>query len=90
MSVNSDRAWDAILEHLQRTIDDVEYRRWFTASMPASDSGDLITVWVPTVNDGRYITAHYLDEINRQLKRMNRFNVGIRFVAAGTDEDEDE
>lgn len=90
MSVNADRAWDAILAYLKDTIEPDEYRRWFASSMQASDSGDQITVWVPTFNDGRYITTHYLDEITRQLERMNRVSVTVRFVATGVDEDETE
>lgn len=90
MSVSADRAWDGVLAHLQNTIDHDEYRRWFASSMQASDSGDQITVWIPTANEGRYITAHYLDEITRQLERMGRFNVTVRFVATGSDEDDDE
>lgn len=88
MSVNSGRAWDAVLQHLLTTIEPGEYRRWFSSSMQASDSGDQITVWVPTVNDGRHITTHYLDEITRALARMQRINVAIRFVATGSEEDE--
>jgi chromosomal replication initiation ATPase DnaA len=89
MPANSDRAWDAILEHLRSTIEEGEFRRWFSSSMQASDSGDQITVWVPTVNDGRFITSHYLDEITRALERLNRFNVVVRFVATGSAEDDE-
>ena len=89
-SMSSENAWGAILERLRASIDPDEFRRWFSMSSQASDSGDQITVWVPASSDARHISVHYLDRIHRELRRMDRRNVNIRFVATGYDDDEDE
>jgi len=86
----SETAWGHILERLRTTIDPDEFRRWFSASSQASDSGDQITVWVPASTDGKHISVNYLDRIHRELEKMERFNVSVRFVATGYEEDEDE
>ena len=82
--------WGQILERLRATIDPDEYRRWFSASSQASDSGDQITVWVPASTDAKHISVNYLDRIYRELEQMDRFDVTVRFVATGYEEDEDE
>ena len=86
----SDNVWGQILEKLRATMDADEYRRWFSVSSQASDSGDLITVWVPASTDARHISVNYLDRIYRALEEMERYNVTVRFVATGYEEDEDE
>jgi chromosomal replication initiation ATPase DnaA len=86
----SDAVWTSVLEHLRATIDPDEYRRWFSASAQASDSGDQITIWVPTSADARHISVHYLDRIYRELTRLERRHVLVRFVATGYEEDEDD
>jgi chromosomal replication initiation ATPase DnaA len=83
-------AWGQVLERLRATIDPDEYRRWFSASSQASDSGDQITVWVPASTDAKHISVNYLDRIYRELEQMDRFDVTVRFVATGYEEDEDE
>jgi hypothetical protein len=86
----SETVWAVILERLRATIDPDEYRRWFSASSQASDSGDQITIWVTTMTDVRHISLHYLERIYRELEQMDRFNVTVRFVAAGYEDDEDD
>ena len=86
----SGTAWGEILAKLRTTIDPDEYRRWFSASSQASDSGDQITIWVPTSTDARHISVSYLDRIYRALEEIDRVNVTVRFVATGYEEDEDE
>ena len=83
-------AWGLVLERLRATIYPVVYRRWFSASSQASDSGDQITVWVPASTDAKHISVNYLDRIYRELEQMDRFDVTVRFVATGYEEDEDE
>jgi chromosomal replication initiation ATPase DnaA len=85
----SDNTWSAILDHLRATIDPDEYRRWFSASAQAADSGDQLTVWIPSAAEGRHITTHYLDRIDRELERLGREDVTIRFVPTGYDEEEE-
>ena len=82
--------WAQILERIQADLDPEEFRRWFSLSSYASDSGDQITVWVPTIADGRQITQNYLDRIRRELERLGRPHTLVRFVATGYVEDEDE
>ena len=86
----TENAWNAVLERLRVTIDPGEFRRWFAGTTQASDSGDQITVWVSHAGEGRHITTHYLDRITRELAALKRPNVGVRFVATGYDEDDDE
>ena len=87
----TESVWSAILTHLRATIDPDEYRRWFLASSQASDSGDQITVWIPSSAHSRHISTHYLDAILRELERLGRSDASVRFVATGYgEEDEDE
>jgi chromosomal replication initiation ATPase DnaA len=80
--------WDELLDQLRAGIPDDDFRRWFGATAYASDSGDQITVWVPTEAVRRHITLHYLDRIERLLESMGRSDTNMRLVVAGC-EDED-
>lgn len=82
--------WMAILDCLKPEIDDEEFRRWFSTSSYASDSGDLITVWVATAVEGRQIEQYYLDRLHRILASFGRSNTTVRFVATGYGDDEDD
>jgi chromosomal replication initiation ATPase DnaA len=83
--------WTAILDRLRLEIDEDEFRRWFSTSSYASDSGDQITVWVPTAVEGRQIDQYYLDRLHRILAAFGRTNTTVRFVATGyVDEEDDE
>jgi chromosomal replication initiation ATPase DnaA len=88
--MSDENIWSEVLTRLRSTIDPDEYRRWFSASSQASDSGDQITVWVPASTDARHINVHYLDRILRILEQLGRENVALRFLAAGYEEDEDD
>jgi chromosomal replication initiation ATPase DnaA len=87
----ADNIWADVLERLRATIDPDEFRRWFSASSQASDSGDQITVWVTQQNEVRHIDVHYADRVHRELAALGRPNVSVRFVATGyEDEDRDD
>lgn len=86
----SEYIWPRVLERLRPSIDTDEYRRWFSNSSQASDSGDQITIWVPAIADVRHITLHYIDRIYRELEAMDRRGVTVRFVATGYEDDEAE
>ena len=86
----AENVWALVLERLRAVIDPDEFRRWFSASSQASDSGDQITIWVPSPAEGRHISVNYLDRIYRELETMERQNVTVRFVATGYDEDDEE
>jgi chromosomal replication initiation ATPase DnaA len=86
----SDRKfWDEMLDELQADLMPEEFRRWFGESMQASDSGDQVTVWVPSETVRRHILAHYQDLLDSAIFSLGR-DVEIRFVASGVGEDEDE
>jgi chromosomal replication initiation ATPase DnaA len=82
--------WDQIVEGVSSRLSGEEYRRWFSGCSYASDSGDQITVWVPSEPDRRHIVAHYLDMLEQELGALGRPETQLRFVVAGYGEDEDE
>jgi chromosomal replication initiation ATPase DnaA len=82
--------WAQLLERLKVDIDPEEYRRWFSTSSYASDSGDVITVWVPSAADGRQISQNHMERLRRELARLGRSDTLIRFVATGYSDEEDE
>jgi hypothetical protein len=81
--------WEGVLAHLRRTLDAEDYRRWFGATAYASDSGDQLTVWIPSASIGYHITAHYQILLNRALASLGRPYTEIRFVVGGFDEEEE-
>jgi chromosomal replication initiation ATPase DnaA len=81
--------WDQVLDRLRRHLDPEEFRRWFAGTTYASDSGDQITVWVPSEPDRRHILAHYQFHIDRALAAMNRSDTDVRFVVAGYGDDDE-
>jgi chromosomal replication initiation ATPase DnaA len=82
--------WDQILAGLRAEIDSEDFRRWFGATAYASDSGDQITVWVPSESIRRHILTHYLEPLDRALLAIGRPDVHLRLVVAGFgDEDEE-
>jgi chromosomal replication initiation ATPase DnaA len=82
--------WAQLLERIKFDIDAEEYRRWFSNSSYASDSGDVITVWVPSAADGRQISQNHMDRLRRELTRLGRSDTLIRFVATGYSDEEDD
>ncbi|MGE0705418.1 MAG: DnaA N-terminal domain-containing protein [Vicinamibacterales bacterium] len=83
-------AWTLILDRLRARIDSAEFRRWFASTAYASDSGDQITVWVPTETDRRYLQSHFLDAIDQACAALDRPGTSIRFVVAGFGDDDEE
>ena len=81
--------WDQILEGLRAAMPEEDFRRWFGATAYASDSGDQITVWVPSESIRRHISVHYEDRIDRTLKALGRTHAHVRLVVSGMDEDDD-
>jgi len=83
-------AWQQVLTSLKAALDPEDFRRWFASTAYASDSGDQITVWVPSEGIRRHLTLHYNDMLDRALAGVGRPNATIRFVVAGFgDEDEE-
>jgi chromosomal replication initiation ATPase DnaA len=81
--------WDRVLRRLRQELESEEYRRWFAESNQAGDSGDQITVWVPSETARRHIIAHYQETLDRVLESLDRGDVMIRWVATGVGDDED-
>jgi chromosomal replication initiation ATPase DnaA len=81
--------WDELLDQLRVGMPDEDFRRWFGGTAYASDSGDQITVWVPSEAVRRHITNQYLDRIERLLEAMGRSDTSVRLVVGGSDEDEE-
>lgn len=83
-------AWEQVLEQLRGQLDDDEYRRWFGETAYASDSGDLVTVWVPSQAAARHLGVHYQRLIDTALAEIDRPEVHVRFIATGIGEDEND
>jgi chromosomal replication initiation ATPase DnaA len=82
--------WDQVLETLHAGMLEEDFRRWFGATAYASDSGDQITVWVPSEAIRRHIDSNYREAIKRALAAQGRTYTHIRLVVSGFDEGEPE
>ena len=82
--------WDEVLDKMRADVPEDDFRRFFAGSSYASDSGDQLTVWVPTEPVRRHIATHYERAIERVLETLGRSNTHLRLVVSGTDEDEDD
>jgi len=82
--------WDELLEQLRGGMPEEDFRRWFGATAYASDSGDQITIWVPSEPVRRHIATHYLDRIENLLESMGRSYTRLRLVVGGDEDDDDE
>ena len=86
----SSNAWTAILQRLRSRMEEEDFRRWFGATAYASDSGDQITVWVPSEPIRRHIERNYREAIAQALRSLDRPNAHVRLVVAGVSDDDDE
>lgn len=82
--------WDEVLASVRATLPEDDFRRWFSATAYASDSGDQITVWVPSEAVRRHIVSHFQDDLDDALDAVGRSGTILRLVVAGMDDDEDE
>jgi len=82
--------WDEVLRLMRGSLEAEDFRRWFGATSYASDSGDQITIWVPTEAVRRHLATHFDDAIRGALERIGRGGTYVRFVVTGLAEDEDE
>ena len=81
--------WDEILTILKEGLPAEDFRRSFSETAYASDSGDQITVWVPTEAMRRHLTVRYGDAIHMALAQINRAGTHVRFVVTGVEEEEE-
>ncbi len=82
--------WDQALERIRARIPEEDFRRWFGATAYASDSGDQITVWVPTESVRRHVDSHYENAIDEALAALDRAGTHVRLVVGGVDEEDDD
>jgi hypothetical protein len=71
-------------------MDPEDFRRWFGTTAYASDSGDQISVWVSSEAIRRHVVSHFQRYIDDALEALDRADTHVRFIVAGTAEDEDE
>jgi chromosomal replication initiation ATPase DnaA len=83
-------AWAEILERMRAKIPEDDFRRWFGQTAYASDSGDQLTVWVPSEAIRRHIATHYERTIERELEASGRGYTHVRMVVTGGGEDDDD
>jgi chromosomal replication initiation ATPase DnaA len=81
--------WEQILTALRVHVAEEDFRRWFSATTYASDSGDQLTVWVPTEAIRRHIAVHYELMIEREMARLERAGTNLRLVVTGAEEEDD-
>ena len=82
--------WDQVLSVVRRGVPPEDFRRWFNETAYASDSGDQITVWVPSEAIRRHIALRYLDDISAALVELERPGTLVRFVVTGVDDEDDD
>jgi chromosomal replication initiation ATPase DnaA len=80
--------WDEVLAQLRAGMPAEDFRRWFGATAYASDSGDQITVWVPSEAIRRHLNHQYRDAIARAIEAVGRHDTTVRLVVSGFEDDE--
>ena len=82
--------WERILAHVRGELDAEDFRRWFSSTSYAGDSGDQINVWIGSESIRRHIQTHYQEALERALYRLKRADTSIRFIVAGFGDEEEE
>jgi chromosomal replication initiation ATPase DnaA len=83
-------AWQRVLALVRLEIGEEDFRRWFSSTSYAGDSGEQITVWIGAESLRRHIEVHFQEAIARALAALDRRHTHIRFVVVGFgDEDDD-
>jgi chromosomal replication initiation ATPase DnaA len=81
--------WQRVLAQVRLELDEEDFRRWFSSTSYAGDSGEQITVWIGTESIRRHIEVHFKGVIERALVALDRRNTSIRFVVVGFGEEDD-
>lgn len=82
--------WEAVLALIRLRMDDEDFRRWFGTTVYASDSGDQISVWVPTEAIRRHVVIQLHHHIDAALAALDRKDTTVRFIVTGVGEDEED
>ena len=83
-------AWDVVCAQIHARLEEEDFRHWFGATAYASDSGDQISVWVPSEAIRRHLVNHYQALIDDALAELQRPYTHVRFIVAGMSDDEEE
>lgn len=83
-------AWDEVLTRLQEQVDGEDFRRWFAPTTYASDSGDQITIWVPTAAIRQHLLQHFQELIDGAMDAIGRGGTRVRLVVSGASDEEDD
>ena len=83
--------WDTVCAQIRTRLEEEDFRRWFGGTAYASDSGDQISVWVPSEAIRRHLTNHFQRTIDDALAAIDRPRTNVRFIVAPmTDDEEDD
>jgi chromosomal replication initiation ATPase DnaA len=82
--------WDLVLQRVRLEMEPEDFRRWFSSTSYAGDSGDQINVWIGSEAIRRHIETHFREELDHALASLNRPDTLIRFIVAGFGDEEDE
>jgi chromosomal replication initiation ATPase DnaA len=89
--VDDQNPWALILAHLAPEIGAEDFRRWFSVTEYATDSGDQLSIWVPSHAHRSHLMVHYHDAILRAAAAVGRGDVlQVRYLVAGDEEDEED
>ncbi len=83
-------AWELVLQRVRLEMEPEDFRRWFSSTSYAGDSGDQINVWIGSEAIRRHIETHFQEEIDHALSALNRPDTIIRFIVAGFGDEDDE
>jgi chromosomal replication initiation ATPase DnaA len=86
----TDNVWTAVCAHIRARLDAEDFRHWFGGTAYASDSGDQVTVWVPSEPIRRHLVTHYQRVIDEALAAIGRSDAHVRLIVGGDSDDEDE
>ena len=82
--------WLLVLDALKTRLDEETWRRWFSDTSYAADSGDQITVWVSSEVVARYLSQHFGLLLDDALTAIGRPGTIVRFIVGGYDDEDDE
>ncbi len=77
--------WDRILTRIETKVNRHSYYTWFKPTSLVADRGHTITVRVPNPLFKDWLAKHYSVVLEEALAEVDRRDVTVEFVAAGTE-----
>jgi chromosomal replication initiator protein len=77
--------WDQILTRIETKVNRHSYYTWFKPTSLIADRGHTITVRVPNPLFKNWLAKHYSVVLEEALAEVDRREVTVEFVAAGTE-----